>query len=67
MVKYDEERDKRLEGSRKVGGTQQYPRVADLAKTDERFRKMIIDPHIAQDGSEGRVALGRAPIRNFQA
>merc|ERR1719408_1136909 len=48
LEKYDEERDKRKEGTLKRGGTDQYPRIAELAKTDERFAKMIADPHIAQ-------------------
>jgi len=55
LAKYDEELDKRKEGSAQRGGVSQYPRIAELAKTDARFAKMIADPHIAMDKSEERI------------
>lgn len=54
LKKYDEERDKRLEFSNKVGGMKQYKRLTDLAKTDPKFAWMLSDPYIEEDGSQER-------------
>lgn len=41
--RYDEERDKRLRA--RPEGSGQYPRLADLARSDARFAQMLEDPY----------------------
>ena len=42
LTRYEQERDKRV--AARPAGTKPYPRIAELAKIDSRFAKMLEDP-----------------------